>query len=272
MSRKGKRLLRALGMIAGLVGGAMALGFAERSAGDRTITAVEVHLARADGVHFLDETAVERVVLDQGTAVLGAPALAIDLAAMEDRLRALPAVAEADAYRTMDGVLHVQVRQRVPIVRVFNRDGSDFYIDSEGWAMPSGHAWSPRVPVVTGALHETGARIGVRHALVPDSHSVHSAAIHRLAAFIHADPLWRALVDQVVIDARGGYEIVPTMGPARIVLGPADQWPDEAALRHRFDKLKLFYEQGVPQAGWRRYARIDLRFGKQVVCTQRAQP
>lgn len=272
MSRKGKRILRLLGLCAGLVGGVLVLGFAERSAGERPVNAIKVHMYDADGVHFLDEVAVERVVLDQGVAVLGAPMRAIDLATMEERLRALPCVADADVYHTMDGVLHVNVRQRIPIVRVFNSDGSSFFIDEEGWTMPPSATWSPRVPVVTGPLNETGARTGVRHVGDLDSASVHSAAIHRLAEFIHADPLWRAMVDQIVIDAQGGYELVPTVGPTRIVLGRADEWPDEQALQQRFNKLKLFYEQGVPRAGWRRYARIDLRFGRQVVCTKRTQP
>ena len=82
MSRKGKRILRLLGLCAGLVGGVLVLGFAERSAGDRPVNGIKVHMYDADGVHFLDEVAVERVVLDQGVAVLGAPMRAIDLATM----------------------------------------------------------------------------------------------------------------------------------------------------------------------------------------------
>jgi hypothetical protein len=31
-----------------------------------------------------------------------------------------PCVAKAEVYHTMDGVLHVRVQQREPIVRVFN--------------------------------------------------------------------------------------------------------------------------------------------------------
>ncbi len=274
MSDRKKKMLRVAGMCLGLVGGIVLLGFVERSAGARSISAVQVHLEKADGIHFLDEVAVERIVLDQGTAVLGAPTKAIDLGTIEERLLALPSVADADAYHTMDGVLHVKVRQRVPIVRVFNQDGTNFYLDSEGWAMPPSAEWSPRVPVVTGALMETGARTGVRNVMhdTDDSLSIHSAAIHRLATYLHSDPLWSAFVDQIVIGADGGYELVPTVGPQRIVLGRASEWPDMDALARRFHKLKLFYAQGVPTSGWRRYERIDLRFGRQVVCTQRNKP
>jgi cell division protein FtsQ len=44
---------------------------------------------------------------------------------------------------------------------------------------------------------------------------------------------------------------------------------DGSRLQQRLAKLKDFYAQGIPQADWRRYSTIDLRFDDQVVCTKR---
>ena len=41
-------------------------------------------------------------------------------------------------------------------------------------------------------------------------------------------------------------------------------------LTTRLNKLRAFYQQGMPQSDWRMYSTIDTRFADQVVCTRRA--
>ena len=87
-----------------------------------------------------------------------------------------------------------------------------------------------------------------------------------LARTLSADPFWNALVDQVVVDANGDFELLPRIGGQRVAIG------DGTDLERRLQKLRLFYEKGIPQTDWRRYARIDVRFADQIVCTKRTTP
>ncbi len=181
-----KRLLRPLLIVLGVLCAVVILGFVERSSEHAPITDLRVLVDGAAGMHFIDEDAVRREVLDQGVAVMGAPMGEVDMPRIEDALRNIPCVAEAEAYRTLDGVLHVKVRQREPIVRVLNNDGSSFYIDKDGWTMPTDPDYTARVLVVTGALNEPGARDGVYAVHADDSlRAVQlSDDIHRLALYI----------------------------------------------------------------------------------------
>jgi len=266
--KKLKRFLRVTGMISAIAGVVLALGFVERTADRTPISDLQVHVDGVEGMHFIDELTVRREVLDHGTTVMGAATGEVDVPAIEQRLRGIPTVAKAEVYHTMDGVLHVNVKQREPIVRVFNADGRSFYIDKEGWTMPTSANYTARVLVVTGALNEPGATTGVRSVFESDSveHRFRSDDIHQLAMFIRKDPLWNALIDQVVVTADGDFELIPRVGGQRVRIG------DGTALEQRFEKLRLFYEEGMPQADWRRYARIDLRFADQIVCTKRTTP
>jgi cell division protein FtsQ len=266
--RNWKRLLRPLGIVATILVTLVMLGFVEHSAGRMTITSLDVRVNGAEGIHFIDEEVLRREVLDQGTAVMGASIREIDLPEIEDRLRNIPSVAHAEVYHTMDGMLHVKVRQREPIVRVFDRDGSSFYIDRDGYTMPVQPNHTARVLVVTGAIRDRGAVEGVRSVYENDSLMRASRAddIHRLALFIRDDPFWSALIDQVVVTPEGEFELVPKVGSQRVLLG------DGSAMEQRFNKLRTFYEKGIPRADWRRYARIDLRFADQIVCTKRTTP
>lgn len=263
-----KKLLRPLGIALLVIGVSLALGFVERTADRTPIADLQVQVEGGEGLHFIDEQAIRAEIMDHGVAVLNAPTSDVDVAGIETRLRNIPAVAKAEVYHTMDGVLHVEVVQREPIVRVFNADGSSFYIDREGWTMPTSSKYTARVLVVTGDLKEAGATDGVHSVLADDSLAQASLSddIHRLATFIINDPFWNAMIDQVVVNADHEFELVPRVGAQRILLG------DATALAARFEKLRLFYQKGIPKADWRRYDRIDLRFADQIVCTKRTTP
>lgn len=263
-----KRILRPLMIVLSAVGVVVMLGFVERSSDRTPIADLKITVVGDEGVHFIDDVGVRRQVLDQGIAVLGSPIGDLDLPKIEQRLRGLPCVSQAEAHHTMDGTLHVMVKQRAPVVRVFNTDGTSFYIDKEGITMPIDPHYTARVLVVTGALSEPGAVDGVCSVYATDSimNLFRSDDIHRLALFIRQDQLWNALIDQVVVKSDGEFELVPKVGAQRILIG------DGSDLEQRFAKLKIFYEKGIPKADWRRYDRIDLRFDDQVVCTKRTTP
>jgi cell division protein FtsQ len=263
-----KRLLRPFGIALALLGVMVALGFVERTADRAPIVQLQVQVQGAEGMHFIDEPAVRREVLDQGVAVMGAPTGDVDVKRIEQRLRGIPCIAEVEVFHTMDGTLHVEVEQREPIVRVFSRDGSSYYIDKEGWTMPTNAHYTARVLVVTGEIDEPGAKDGVRSVFENDSvqQQHRSDDIHRLATFIAADPFWNAMIDQVVVNVEGDFELVPRIGAQRILIG------DGSDLVQRFKKLRIFYEKGIPKADWRRYSCIDVRFADQVVCTKRTTP
>jgi hypothetical protein len=121
-----ERFVRPAGILLAVISVLVILGFVERAADGTLIQDVRVHVKGNAGIHFIDESTVRSEIMDQGPAVLGRPVSEVDMPSIENRLRALPAVSNAEVYHTMDGTMHVKVEQRVPIVRVFNSDGYSF--------------------------------------------------------------------------------------------------------------------------------------------------
>ncbi|MBK7269535.1 MAG: hypothetical protein IPI07_08480 [Flavobacteriales bacterium] len=263
-----RKLLRPVLMAAVAVLLVGALGFVERTADRRPVQDLAIEVRGMDGAHFITEQQVREEVLNMGGAVIGVPLAEMDIRAIEDHLRAIPCVSRAEAYHTLDGVLHVRVDQRAPVVRVFDRDGTTYYIDAEGHTMPLSSAHTPRVPVALGELHMPGASTTVLNVTDGDSLMRLSRLneVFRIASFIRADPFRDALIDQIVATPDGEFELIPRVGAQRVRIG------DGTALEERFAKLRLFYAEGIKQTDWRRYSTIDLRFDAQVVCTQRTTP
>ncbi|MBL8011166.1 MAG: hypothetical protein JNJ64_11215 [Flavobacteriales bacterium] len=245
-----------------------ALGFVERTADRRPVQDLAIDVRAVDEARFITPQQVREQVLRMGEEVVGVPVAEMDLEAIEQRLRAVPWVSTAEAYHTLDGILHVRVEQRMPVVRVFDQDGRGYYLDAEGHTMPLSAQHTARVPVALGAVHLDGASERVIDLRSADSLITASRLpeVHRIATFLRQDPFWAALIDQIVVAPDGQFELVPRVGGQRIRIGGADR------LDQRFAKLRLFYRQGIDQTDWRRHAIIDLRFDGQVVCTQRTTP
>lgn len=264
--RNWRHILRIAAKVAGGCAVLAALGFVEHKSGTMPVRDIAVEMEKGGGMHFIDTDALRQEVIKGAGPVIGTPIDQVDETGIEQRLRAIPCVAEADVYHTMDGVLHVKARQREPIVRVVNADGSGFYIDKDGWTMPLNANYTARVLVVTGQLAEPFAECAPVNVCAGSDSLVlntRSRAIHAMARTIQADPLWSALFTQAVVDAGGDFTLIPSVGMMRVRVG------DGSLLAARLDKLRSFYAEGIPQTDWRRYSAIDLRFNDQVVCTKR---
>ncbi len=264
--KKAKHILRVTAKLAVVVAALAALGFVEQSGDSVPVRDIQVQLQGNGEMRFIDADALREEVASGAGAVIGTPMNKVDEAGIEQRLRSIPSVASADVYHTMDGVLHVRASQREPIVRVVNADGTGFYIDKEGWTMPLDPNYTARVLVVTGQLAEPFdkcAPVNVAYGNDSLAARFHSRAIHAMATTLRADPAWNALFTQAVMDAAGDITLIPSVGMMQVRVG------DGGRLEQRLQKLATFYRQGIPQADWRRYSIVDLRFDDQVVCTKR---
>lgn len=261
---KVKPFLRVAAFATMACGVLLVLGFVARGGDRMPVRDIVVEVEGAPGIHFLDQDRLRMEVVNGAGPVVGTPMSRLDEAGIERKLRAIPCIADADVYHGLDGILHVKAVQREPVLRVINADGSGYYIDKTGYTMPLSAEFTARVPVFTGQLNEPyAASAPVAVDQLPDSVAGRSKAMYELALVLRKDSLWNALFQQVVADADGGFELVPSVGMARVRIGKGER------IEQRLGKLREFYAQGIPQADWRRYSAIDLRFKDQVVCTKR---
>ena len=58
-------------------------------------------------------------------------------------------------------------------------------------------------------------------------------------------------------------ELIPRVGEQIVYLGPLDDF--ESKLR----RLRLFYSKAIDAVGWEKYARVNLEYDNQIICTKR---
>ncbi len=93
---------------------------------------------------------VEQWIKQSGIETVGSPIDKVDLVGIEKAIRSNGFVDRASAHVTYDGVLHIRVSQRKPVMRLVC--GSyDCYVTQDGFVFPSPGRAAVYVPVVSGS-------------------------------------------------------------------------------------------------------------------------
>jgi len=204
--------------------------------------------------NFIERNEVDKILLEASGALIGKDLRDINIHSLENSLRNNPFIEFAKVYADMDGIIHVEIKQRLPILRIINRANVQFYIDENGLKMPLSENFTANVLVANGLIDEdfSGKVESLNTKLAKD--------LYRMAQFIKADTLWDNQIEQLYVDTKGDIEMVPRVGDHKIILGDAD------SLQTKFRNLLIFYKKAKPKVGWDTYKTINLKYANQVVC------
>ena len=165
---------------------------------------------------------------------------------LEEFVNEHPNIKKAELYLTLDGTLSIDVKQREPLVRVFEGNES-YYLDEEMNHFALSDQYSARVLQVYWD-EITESRIAILDPLID---------------LIDSDKFLKAQITAIAFDENNEIVLYPRVGGHKIILGEAVDF------RNKFEKLKVFYRQGLGKVGWDRYSMINLKYHNQVVCTKR---
>lgn len=214
---------------------------------------------------FIDENDILLHVLskeDTGSLVLNK----FNVAALETKLANNHSVKDAQVFKSVDGKLIINIKQRRPIVRIFPKNGIGYYIDENGSLMPLSNKYTARLLVVSGEIKEPFAkRYSHNYKNLADSLSQKTILddVYKISDYIDNSEFWKAQIEQIHVNKVLEFELIPKVGNHKIVFGGIDN------LEGKFEKLMIFYKKGLNKTGWNEYSEINLKYKNQVVCTKR---
>ena len=186
----------------------------------------------------------------------GMPIGNLDIKKVEAVLEEDPFVLDAEAYISADNKIHIQVKQRIPILRIMDDSGDNYYLDKDGKKMPLSQHFSAKVLVATGSIppHVPDFQNRPKHVL---------RDLFALANKIMNDDFLEPMIAQIHRNEKGIYSLVPLVGNHKIIFGTYESVDD------KFFRLEQFYLKAIPYKGWNKYKTINLTFKNQVVCEKR---
>ena len=207
--------------------------------------------------NFVGREDIELWLDKEYRAYAGLPLDSVDLTRIESIVTGHSAVKHCEAWLTDDGILHVELSQREPLVR-FDDGSGGFYADAEGFIFPLQERGGADVPVVDGKLPFRVPR-GYKGALQNPVHKEWMDRILRLVASMKGT-VWETNIRRITATDDGDLVLVPLEGKERFLFGQPVRVEEKLYLMERY------YDTVVPSLAPGYYSTVDLRYGGQLVC------
>ena len=226
--------------------GAYFFYFTDQKQSETLCEKVEIVIADSAERHFLTEKEVIAYLTKEKLYPLNKKIDEINTYQIEEALLNNAIVESAKVVELISGKITITITQKMPVLRVYSAR-ENYYVDNTGQTMPSTLVQAIYVPVASGNIEKSFA----------------VSELYKFALFLQNDAFWNDQITQIYVRTINDVEIVPRVGSHRIILGSLDDF------EKKLHKLRLFYDQVVPKAGWDKYSIINLKYRGQIVCTKK---
>ncbi|NPD92577.1 cell division protein FtsQ/DivIB [Xylanibacter muris] len=192
---------------------------------------------------FLNAEEIKKILKQNKMYPLGKKMTAINTREIETFLRKSPFVDHAVCYKTSSGHIHINLTQRMPVMRVIANNGDNYYVDNHGGIMAN-DKYTANMIVATGHISKAYAQ----------------KVLTKVGKYLVSDKFWQNQTEQVNILSDGSMEIIPRVGNHIIYIGqPTD-------LKKKLTRMEKFYKYGLNKVGWNKYSYISVEFDNQIIC------
>ena len=226
----------------------------------KSLTCTGIRVAVLDSMQnsFVSRADVKGYLDKEYGRYIGTVIDSIDLTRIEDIIDGRSAVLNSQAYVTRDGILHVDVTQRKPVVRFQKSDGG-FYADAEGYIFPLQKSYASHVQIIDGNI-PLAANSGYKGAIEDPKEKAWFESMMRVVNYIEGSRTWKDKIVQISVDEGRDLILIPREGGEKFLFGqPAD-------IEEKFRKMEKYYTHIIPAKGEGHYRTVDLKYRGQIVC------
>ena len=206
-------------------------------------TEVEIDIEKESMEGFLNPSEVKKLLTQHKLYPLSQPMSSISPRKMEETLQKSPFVEKAECYKTLSGHVCINIKQRIPVIRIMADNGNNYYLDNHGNIMPEA-GYATDILIATGHISKKYAQ----------------NVLSKIANHIVSNTFWKNQTVQLNVLANGTLEMVPRVGEHIVFLGSPTH------IDNKLERLRKFYTYGLNKAGWNKYSYINVEFNNQIIC------
>lgn len=192
---------------------------------------------------YMTPEAVNKLLIEKNSPFAAIEKENLDLNKLENAVNAHEMVEKSQVYVSVDGVLKAKVKQKTPVVRVFDGSGS-FYIDYQGKKMPLSTLYTERVPLVSGTM------------------DANNPELIKVFRSIHDDDFLKKNIIGIRMLPNGALVMKNRNYAYEIDFGRPIH------IDRKFKNYKAFFQKAALDSTINNYKRINLIFTQQVVCSK----
>ncbi len=221
-------------------------------------TGLNVVIADSSLNRFVSKADIKRYLDKEYGDYVGRHIDSINLVRVEKIIDGRSAVHKSQAYTTKDGILHITVTQRTPIVRFQKEDGG-FYADADGFLFPLQSSYSSRVQVVDGDI-PLKANSGYKGEVTDEKEKEWLKEVLDVVNYMENSKVWRDKIVQITVGNGGELTLVPREGNERFLFGQPVRIAD------KFARMEMYYSHILPEKGSQAYRTVSVEYDGQIVC------
>jgi cell division protein FtsQ len=241
----------------------LAFGFISEKQNALVCSHVEVIIVDSLKNRFVERENILRLLERRGIKLIGRNFNEIDLNKVESIINDYPPVRKAEVYKTANGSVVIDLKQRNPIIRIFDRNNETFYIDENGYLMKTSGNYTSHVIIANGNIDVNFNITSKTNVKEFKGKQQIFTDLYFLSKYIASDKFWNAQIQQLFVNSSGDIELIPRVGSHVIIFG------DYSDCETKFDNLMSLYKNALPAKGWNTYETINLKYKGQVICTKR---
>lgn len=219
-------------------------------AAERVCQKMEITVHRVDTLAFLTPELVLSDIIKAGMDAKGVKVDEYNSYDLQKMLNNRDYIEEASCVFLSNNVLNVNVKQIIPVMRVFATDGSSSYYNAIGKRIDASLKFHVDVPLFVGVnLADTAA--------ISD--------YIRLANYIIEHQELYGYVTAINVKDADNVIIVPNVRGHVINFGNISH----GSFDNKFAKIKQIYKEVIPHSGWWMYDTISVKWKHQIVASRR---
>ena len=237
------------------------MGFIIIKNGEVLVPSTELNIFRGTKDGFLNKTEI----LESMNRIAKLDSIKINqlrTSLIEDEIMNDPFVKSVDAFTNVSGKLIINVSEKAPLVRIFNKRSAGYYLTEGGDILPLRENYSARVFVVNGFIN---IPLSEGNANVNDTvyEKTQLVGILKLSNTLNKNEFLKSQINQIYLNSKNEFELIPEFGNHTIIIG------DLQNLDKKLRNLVSFYQQALLEEGLDKYKTINLKFDGQVVCAKK---
>ena len=227
-------------MVAYMIG---ALCYTSAAAASDSIKGLDINVISSNSKSFISVGDIDRELGGLSASIHTVRRDSFNSLAVERHLLAMDKIESANCAILNNGRVAIDVVPMIPVARVIDPIGADYYINRAGKRMVADYRYRMDVPVIKGRFTESDPATG----LLPLIHHVNS------------DPALSRFITAYDRTPSGDIILVPA------IKGHVVNFGDTTDIKNKFRRLSIFYHRVLPVKGWETYDTISVKWRGQIV-------
>lgn len=204
------------------------------------------------------EADIQQMIEDNHIETIGVPLKDVDLEQIAQHLQENPYIEKVNEVRFSSTRLRIVVTLKNILLHVYAQDGSQYFVDENGFMLPFSMVVTENVPIANGKIPDTF----VQRKNVKNSGS-NLQRVFRIASYMNNDDFYRAQFRQLYVTNTNEVILVPTIGRHKVIFGT------DKDMEEKLFNLKQAYQQGLAYMGMDQYTTLDVRYKNRVIAKKR---